>query len=218
MIYGVLSTIILIAALAIFVAKKKEEPLSIELGKATLSVSSVFLGVFLAQLLSNSYNTERDKVHVLKLLNATHLELENFNIYLQAIPNRFSQAKKQIKGYEPKDLFEDNPIELPFIVNTTLNDTNIIRTMHPQSITSILAAFANSKTMLSAFNREEFSEEQLQPSIDVAAFHITTLTKYVGYEISYQSDEITEEELFDMHRTLIKDIETKPISSLIKIK
>lgn len=218
MIYAVSFTIILIAALAIYVAKKKKEPLRIELGKATLSVLSVFLGVFLAQMFSNSYNDERDKVHVLKLLDISHLELKNFNMYLQAIPANFAQAKKQIRGYEPKDLFEDNPIELPFIVNTTLNDTNIIRTMHPQSITSILAALENSKTMLSAFNREEFSEEKLQTSIEIAALHITTLTKYVDYEMRYQSGAISEEGLFDLHRTLIKDIETKPIGSLIELK
>ncbi|MDP4534696.1 hypothetical protein Q3O60_00615 [Alkalimonas collagenimarina] len=218
MIYSVLLVIVVIIILAFYLAKKEGKPLSIELSKATLSIAAVFLGVFLAQYYSNLYNVERDKLHVIKLLEVSHLELSNFNMWLQAIPDNYSKAKHEIPGYEPKDLFKDNPIELPFIVKTTLNDTNIIRTMHPQSITSILAALENSKVMLLSFNNKDFSEENLKNSIEIAAHHLTTLTKYVRFETSYQLGEISEEELFDLHRSVIKNIETKPVGSLIKIK
>jgi hypothetical protein len=218
LIFYVISVIIFIIALAIYLANKQGKPRGIELGKVTLSIATVFLGVFLGQLYSSSYNAEKDKLHVLKLLEVSHLELSNFNMWLQAIPSNYAQAKTQIKGYEPKDLFKDNPIELPFIVNTTLNDTNIIRTMHPQSITSILSALENSKAMLLAFNQKEFSEDKLEKSIEIAGRHLTTLTNYISFEISYQSGEVSEEEFFDLYRSEMKNIETKPVGSLIEIK
>ena len=218
MIYAVLSVIVVIILLAVYLAKKECKLLRIELGKVTLSIATVFLGVFLGQLYSNSFNAEKDRHHVLKLLEVSHLELNNFNMWLQSIPSNYVKAKHQIAGYEPKDLFEDNPIELPFIVNTTLNDTNIIRTMHPQSITSILAALENTKSTILVFNRKEFTEVKLQNAIEVAGRHLTTLTNYVSFEIRYQSGEITEEELFNLHRSVIKNIETKPVGSLIQFK
>jgi hypothetical protein len=218
LILSVILVIAVIITLAFYLAKKEGKSRRIELSKATLSIATVFLGVFLGQHFSTSSNDERDKLHVIKLLEVSHQELSNFNMWLQAIPENYSKAKKQISSYEPKDLFKDNPIELPFIVKTTLNDTNIIRTMHPQSITSILASLENSKAMLLAFNQREFSEDKLKNSIGITVRHLTILTKYLEYETNYQSGDISEEELFDLHRAIIKNIETKPVGSMIEIK
>lgn len=209
---------VIISSLAIYVAKKEGNLLPVEFGKLALSLSTVFLGVFLAQYSNNLYNVEREKQHILKLLRVSHNELESFNAYLQAIPTNFLLAKKQIKNYEPSDLFKDNSLELPFIVDTTLTDTNIIRTMHPQSISAILASLENSKKMLRTLNQKEISEHKLQNLVGVSTTHLTSLTKYIEYEIKYQLGVLSQEELFDLHRAHIKHLESNPINSLIKVK
>jgi len=125
---------------------------------------------------------------------------------------------QQIKGYEPRKLFKDNPLELPSIVDTTLSDTDIVRTMHPQSITAIFASLENSKKSIRTLNQKEISERELQNLVGISTIHLTSLTKFVEYEIGYQLGNLSQEELFDLHRALIKYFENNPVNSLIKIK
>lgn len=90
--------------------------------------------------------------------------------------------------------------------------------MHPQSITSIMASLENTKKIISTLNENDFSEERLRETIKIAEFHLVSLTKYVDYEIQYQSENISQKGLFELHRELIKDIEKKPVGELIKIR
>ena len=217
LIFAILVALVVLALVSIYLAKIERKPVAIEITKLILSVSTVFLGVFSAQYYSNYYHSERETQHILKLLKVTHYELNSFNEYLREIPAQFTKARQSIKGYEPHQLFKDNPIDLPSIVNTTLSDTNIIRTMHPQSIGAINVSFENSSKALKMLKREELSERNLQELVDISLIHISELAKYVEYEIRFQKGEITQDELFTLHRAEIRHFENNPVKSLMKL-
>ena len=178
----------------------------------------MFLGVFSAQHISNLYHDDREKEHILNLLRATHMQLEKFNEEFAFIPASYSNAKEHIRGYQPSNLFKDNVLKLPPIVNTTLSDTNILRVMHPQSISTIFDSLHNAKKSLGIFSKAEISEYELQNLINLSLVHLKALSKSVEFEIMYQRGEVSEEEFFDLHREHIKQLENNPMQSLIKIK
>ncbi|CCN47487.1 hypothetical protein MADA3029_1070165 [Vibrio nigripulchritudo MADA3029] len=218
MVYAVTLMVILVCSLTYYVAKFEKKPLLHEFVKLTLSLSTLFLGVFLAQYSSNIYHQSLQTQHTIKLLRVTYNEVNDFNEFIQSIPSNYSQAKQQIYGYKPSDLFRHNKLEIPSIVNTTLSDTSIVRKMHPQSIASIFASLGNTKTSIEALNLYEISEGQLQSFIDKTSIHTNSLAKYLEFEIRFQTGDISEEELFDLHRAEIKFFEDNPVSSLQQVR
>ncbi|WP_417528846.1 hypothetical protein [Marinomonas shanghaiensis] len=210
--------VVLFFSIALYLVREENKPIRIELGKVLLTLLTVFLGVFLGQFFSNEYNYDREKEHTIKLLRVTHMELQALNEYLLAIPQEYEKAKLRIRGYTPRKLFDDNAIVIPKIVSTTLADTNIIRVMHPQSIKAIFSSLENSEKVINILNSRELSEEALIKIISQGSVHLMELGKYVEYEVEYQLGDLSEDDLFDRHRSQIDYFKKNPVDNLTKLK
>lgn len=210
--------LLLILVSTIFVAKKEKVKIFIELNKLLLSLSTVFLGVFFAQYVVDLNNSNQERKHIIKLLTTTHYELEAFGSHLQLLPKSFFDAKARIRSYTIKSFFNDNPVVLPRIIDVTLADTSIIRTMHPQSASTIFVSLDNTNKVIRTLNERDFSENELRNLLNITSLHLKNLADFVDYEIMFQSGEIDESELFKLHKEKIKISMVNEISPLVRLK
>ena len=210
--------VVFIVLVTIYVAKVDEKSLRSELGKLISGGLIVFLSVFLAQHFSNTAQNKRESKHILNLLYATKIQIESFNMFLLSCPASYEDSKHYLgSSYKPLDFFKHNPMYMPKIVDITLSDTSVLRIMHPQSMTSIFDELENANKALNVLNNRNIDEKELQNSVNNASLFLSNLSKFLDYEMSYQNQSIDEEKLFNFHRELMKLMDEKPVSQLIRL-
>ncbi len=205
-------------AVTCLIAKLERKNWIIELAKLLSASLLVFISVFAAQTLNNFTQAEKEREHAISLLHATNSQISSFISHLSVIPNAYQEAKSFYGAkYQPIDLFRFNELKIPSIITLTLSDTNVVRVMHPQSSSAIFTELENAKKALEIINTGDIHEAVLNEAIQKAIRFLSSISMSLEYDIRFQNNEITQDELFDFHLEQQEEMKKNPPSPLIKI-
>lgn len=172
----------------------------VEAGKVIISIIIVFSSIYGAQYLSEQNQRERDSDLAVRILYIASNEVDDVNSYLLRLPSELKRAKSMNPEYTVEMLMNDNSIEIPGIVNSSLSDTNILRSIHPQSASALYVALSNSKSALKTLNSRNIATDNFQMLVNQASVFLSSLSEFMKYELMLQRGDVSEEEFFKMHR------------------
>ncbi|MGR7922962.1 hypothetical protein ACU6RQ_17990 [Zobellella denitrificans] len=198
--YIAMLLVALVYVITQYTSEAEGKSFRVEAGKVIVSAVIVFSSLYSAQSLNEQSQRERDSELAIRILYIASNEVDDIASLVLRLPNEFSQAVSLNSDYTAEKFMNDNAIEIPAIVNSALNDTNILRAIHPQSSSALYVALSNSKRALDMLNNRKVSRQSFHKLINQTNVFLNSLSEFMKYELMLQRGDITEEEFFDMHR------------------